>query len=69
MAFTNEDLSKLERAIARGVLTVQYADRRVTYHDLDSMRRLRQEMRGEINAAAGKPRRRTMRLYQSGRGD
>jgi hypothetical protein len=68
MAFTATDLETLERAIGRGVLTVEYADRRVTYQSLDAMRRLRREMQDEINAAAGAPRARTMRVTQSGRG-
>lgn len=68
MAYTTDDLTKIERAIAKGVLTVEYADRRVTYQSLDAMRRLRQEMRDELNAAAGTPRKRVIRLYQSGRG-
>lgn len=68
MAYTNDDVTKLERAIAKGVLTVQYADRRVTYQSLESMRKLRQEMKDEIAATAGTPRRRTMRVFQSGRG-
>lgn len=68
MAYTNDDLTKLERAIAKGVLTVQYADRRVTYQSLSAMRSLRQEMKDELSAAAGTPRKRLMRAFQSGRG-
>jgi hypothetical protein len=48
MAFTNDQLSALETAIAQGALSVQYADRRVTYHTMDEMLRLRNQMRSEL---------------------
>lgn len=38
--FTQDEVDRLTRAIARGVRTVQYADRSVTYHSLDEMLRL-----------------------------
>ena len=48
MAFTKEQVAKLEAAISAGVLSVRYADRTVTYQSLDSMRRLLKQMRDEI---------------------
>lgn len=68
MAYTSAELSALERAIAKGVLTVQYADRRVTYQSLAEMRKLRAEMKNEIDSAAGTPRARFIRISQTGRG-
>jgi hypothetical protein len=69
MAFTTDDVTKLERAIASGTLLVRYADRTVQYQTTRDMMAALKQMRAEIDAAAGtKPRRRTMRLYQSGRG-
>lgn len=49
MAWTAEQISKLEEAIATGALTVRYADRLVTYRSLDEMQRLLQDMRDEVN--------------------
>ena len=69
MAYTQQQLEELEEAIASGTLTVRHSDgRSVTYQSLDAMRKLRQEMLEEINASQGKRRRRTMRIYQSGKG-
>jgi hypothetical protein len=69
MAFTTDDVTKLERAIASGQLTVRYADRSITYQTTRDMMAALKQMRAEIDDAAGtKPRRRTMRLFQSGRG-
>lgn len=49
MAWTADQISKLEAAIATGALTVRYADRQVTYRSLDEMQRLLQDMRDEVN--------------------
>lgn len=69
MAFTSTDVERLEQAIASGTLRVKYADREVTYHSLKEMRALLREMRAEVGAANGMPRRRRIvRLYQAGRG-
>jgi thiamine monophosphate synthase len=48
MAWTESDLDALEAAIKQGVREVQYRDRRVTYHSLDEMLKLRQLMRDEV---------------------
>lgn len=69
MAYTQTQLDELTEAISKGVLSVRHSDgRSVTYQSLDSMRKLRQEMLEEINSTAATRRRRTMRVYQSGRG-
>lgn len=70
MAFTTEQITQLEGAIAAGVLSVRYADRTVTYQSLAEMRKLLKQMRCELGTAAGQPRRRRIvRLYQSGMGN
>ncbi|WP_312325641.1 hypothetical protein [Stenotrophomonas sp.] len=70
MAFTTEQITQLEGAIAAGVLSVRYADRTVTYQSLGEMRKLLKQMRCETGTAAGQPRRRRIvRLYQSGMGN
>lgn len=70
MAFTQQQITALEAAIASGTLSVRYGDRQVTYQSLSEMRRLLRQMRGEIATAAGqRARRRSIRLYQSGTGN
>jgi hypothetical protein len=68
MAWTTDHLAALEEAIASGELSVRYGDRMITYQSLREMRSLRTEMKAEIAAAAGRPRKRVFRLYQSGQG-
>lgn len=69
MAYTQQQLTELEEAIASGVLTVRHSDgRTVSYQSLDAMRKVRNDMLAELGAVSGKRRRRTMRLYQSGKG-
>lgn len=53
MAYTLEQLEKLEAAIASGVETVRYGDKTVTYHSLDQMRALRDEMRSSLGVSGG----------------
>ena len=52
MAYTLDQLSALEEAIASGALRVRYSDREVTYQSLDAMRKLRAEMRQELGLSA-----------------
>jgi hypothetical protein len=48
MAFTQDDLTALDSAIARGVKRVQYGTRTVDYQTTDEMLRLRSVMQAEI---------------------
>lgn len=71
MAFTTDDVAKLERAIARGHKTVRYGDRTVEYHSMKEMRDALAQMRAEVEEAAGTTtpaRRRFFRATQTGRG-
>lgn len=49
MAYTTDQLSALDDAIAQGVLEVKYADKTVTYRSLNEMLRIR----GIIEQALG----------------
>lgn len=68
MAFTLDDLTTLERAIAAGVQSVRYADRTVTYQTLADMRRARAEMQAELGVRPIPIRRRLFRVFQRGMG-
>lgn len=51
-ALTQSDVDKLERAIALGVRTVQYANGSVTYQDTSSMLRALTYAKNQIAAAS-----------------
>lgn len=48
MAFTSDDLTAVERAIATGTMKVQYADRAVTYASQQELLALRQLIKAEL---------------------
>jgi hypothetical protein len=68
MAWTTDDVAKLEKAIAAGKTRVTFGDRTVQWADLDAMRRARREMLDEIAASSGTQRPRVIRLTQTGTG-
>lgn len=45
MAYTQDDLTAIETAIKSGALTVEYADKKVTYRSLAEMLRIRDIIR------------------------
>lgn len=55
MAYTQDQIEALEKAIAEGVLSVQYADKRVQYRSLDEMIRILNMMKTSLGQ--GRPRR------------
>ncbi len=48
MAYTQDQLNKLDEAISQGALRVKYADKEVEYRSLDEMMRIRELMRQEL---------------------
>ena len=52
MAFTQTQLDALETAIAAGTLEVTTGDKKVRYHSLDEMIRLRDIIRNQLAADA-----------------
>ena len=65
MAFTSSDLAAIESAIASGELSVQYADRRVTYRSVDELLKARELIAKALNDADDKRRPRQFRLNVS----
>lgn len=51
--FTDEDLEAIDRAIATGELSVEYADRRVTYRSIEELKKARDIILNKLN---GRPR-------------
>lgn len=52
MAITQDDLDKLDKAIVSGVMTVEYADHRVTYQTISEMLKAKSIMEGQLAASA-----------------
>lgn len=53
MAWTNDDLQEIERAIATGELTVRFNDRLVTYRSIDDLMKARAVILRSVRASAG----------------
>ncbi|GAB3464083.1 phage head-tail joining protein [Azotobacter salinestris] len=52
MAYTLEQYTALQAAIAEGALTVRYQDKSVTYRSLDEMMRILKSMASELGLNA-----------------
>lgn len=53
MAFTSDDLSAVERAMATGTLEVTVEGRTVKYRSLSELRSLRDQIRYDLGARVG----------------
>ena len=53
MAFTQDDLTKLDRAIAdgRGVRQISFADQTIIFHTVAEMLKLRELMSRQVNSS------------------
>jgi hypothetical protein len=56
MAFTQEDLDNINKAIALGAREVWYGDKRVAYNSLNDMLRARDIIRNELGIKSSKPK-------------
>lgn len=56
MAYTDADLATIRAARLRGIRTVQYADRSVTYQSDQEMRQVEQDILQSLTATATQPR-------------
>lgn len=48
MAYTQDHLTRLTDAIAQGALSVEYADKKVTYRSLDEMLKIKRDMEFQL---------------------
>lgn len=55
MAFTQTQLDAIDAAIASGELTVSFGDRSVTYRSMSDLRRARELIKAEMQAAGTLP--------------
>lgn len=56
MAFSQTQLDALETAIATGVMSVDYGDRKVTYRSLGDMLKVRDMARQDLGLSTGAPK-------------
>lgn len=68
MAYTQNDLAAIKRAIAGAQLEVQYGDKRVRYRSLDELERMRDAIQAELDRAEGKRPVRMVLLRNAGKG-
>ena len=66
MAYTQQDLQRIERALVKGELEVQFQDRRARYRSVDEMLRIRSEIVRNLEDAA--PASSVIRLRSAGKG-
>ncbi|KVK77815.1 MULTISPECIES: phage head-tail joining protein [Burkholderia] len=57
MAFTQNDLIAVERAIASGALTVEYNGKKTTFRSIADLLAARDLIKADVDAAAGGSRR------------
>jgi len=55
MAWTQDDLDRIDVAIASGKQEVRFGDRSVKYFTLDELLKIRSEVAGAISGASGRP--------------
>lgn len=66
MAYTKQDLQRIERALVKGELEVQFQDRRARYRSVDEMLRIRSEIVRNLDDASQGSR--VIRLRSAGKG-
>lgn len=68
MAYTEQDLWAVMKAIAGAQLEVQYGDKRVRYRSLDELERARAIIQSDLNRQSGRRRPLMVRLRHAGKG-
>ncbi len=58
MGYTILEYTKLKEAIAQGVTSVEYGDKKVTYRSLTEMLQIKKLMENELGISSKKPSRR-----------
>ncbi len=67
MAFTENDLTAIEKALTSGTTRVKYQDKEVEYRSVSELIALRNQIKSELNASSSDdPFRRVMGVYDKG---
>ena len=67
MAFTQDDVVRIERGLAKGEHIVRFADRTVEYRSVQELIEARDRMLNELSKV-GRRRARLVRLFHAGKG-
>ena len=65
MAYTSADLTAVQTARLRGIRTVQFADRQVTYSSDAELRQVEQDIKTELAQTSGTRRAKQVYAYGS----
>lgn len=68
MAITQQDIDKIDRAIAKGERIVRFADRTVEYRSVDELIKAKNALLAELSKATSPRRARVRRIYHAGKG-
>ncbi len=68
MAFTLTEYETLKKAYAQGVLTVEYADKKLTYRSKEEMQQILNEMADELGLNGKQPSTRGRRFATFSKG-
>jgi hypothetical protein len=68
MAYTQADLDRIRRAIARGETEVRQGDRMVQFRSVDELLKVKRAIEDELGATAGGQRRSTSSLVRARKG-
>ncbi|MDR0770821.1 MAG: hypothetical protein LBE75_06435 [Burkholderiales bacterium] len=68
MKFTQDDLTRINRAIATGERVVQFSDKRIEYRSIDELIRVRNQIAEELAAGKGVLPSRIKRIAHGGKG-
>lgn len=68
MAITQQDIDRLDAAIARGEHVVRFADRTVEYRSVDELIKARNNLRTEMSKATNPRRSRVARIFRADKG-
>ncbi|MDQ7981359.1 hypothetical protein QYH69_29435 [Paraburkholderia sp. SARCC-3016] len=68
MAYTQADLDRIRRAIARGETEVRQGDRMVQFRSVDELLKVKRAIEDELGTTAGGQRRSTSSLVRARKG-
>jgi uncharacterized small protein (DUF1192 family) len=68
LATLQAQLAAVKSSMRSGQLIVKYQDRSITYRSVEELRNIIADLEAEIGRVGGTPRKRAVRMRQSGRG-
>ena len=56
MAWTSDDLDRINKAIASGTLRVKFQDKEITYRSIEELQKIRRQIEEELGTSTKKTR-------------